>query len=58
MLQFFYTYFFLQVENINLATNLENYYFYVMLMARKCTPLYTMYKIIFKILKNIKAMDF
>jgi hypothetical protein len=29
--------FFLQVENLNLATNLENYYFYAMLIACKCT---------------------
>jgi hypothetical protein len=29
----------LQVENLNLATNLENYYFYAMLIACKCAPL-------------------
>ncbi len=28
----------LQIDNINLATNLENYYFYVMLIACKCMP--------------------
>ncbi len=27
---------FLQVENLNLATNLENYCFYTMLKACKC----------------------
>jgi hypothetical protein len=30
---------FLQVDNLNLVTNLENYYFYAMLLACKCTPL-------------------
>ncbi len=30
--------FFIQVENLNLATNLENYYFYAMLIACKCMP--------------------
>jgi hypothetical protein len=30
---------FLQVDNLNLATNLENYCFYAMLIASKCTPL-------------------
>jgi hypothetical protein len=30
---------FLQVGNLNLGTNLENYYFYIMLIACKCTPL-------------------
>ncbi len=29
---------FLQVENLNLVTNLENYCFYVMLITYKCTP--------------------
>ncbi len=31
---------FLQVDNLNLATNLENYCLYAMLIACKCTPLY------------------
>jgi hypothetical protein len=31
---------FLQVENQDLATNLENYYFYAMLIKCKCMPLY------------------
>jgi hypothetical protein len=35
----FYRCFLLQVKNINLATNLGNYYFYVMLIASKCMPL-------------------
>ncbi len=30
----------LQVDNSNLATNLKKYYFYTMLIACKCTPLY------------------
>jgi hypothetical protein len=30
----------LQVENLNLATKLENYCFYARLIACKCTPLY------------------
>ncbi len=30
----------LQIDNQNFATNLENYYFYAMLIACKCTPLY------------------
>ncbi len=30
---------FLQVENLSLATNLENYCFYAMLIACKCMPL-------------------
>jgi hypothetical protein len=29
----------LQVENLNLATNLEDYYFNAMLIACKCMPL-------------------
>jgi hypothetical protein len=37
---FFYRCFVLQIDNQNLATNLENYYFYAMLIACKCTPLY------------------
>jgi tryptophan-rich sensory protein len=37
---FFYICLFFQVENLNLATNLENYCFYAMLIASKCTPLY------------------
>ncbi len=45
----------LQVENLNLATNLKNYYFYVMLIACKCTPLYMMHKIIFKNLNFFKS---
>jgi hypothetical protein len=32
-------FFLLQVNNLNLATNLENYYFYAMLITWKCTPL-------------------
>ncbi len=39
MLQIFYRYFILQVENLNLATNLENYCFYAMLVACKCITL-------------------
>jgi len=39
MLQFFFNSLFLQVDNLNLATNLENYCFYAMLIASKCTPL-------------------
>jgi hypothetical protein len=31
--------FFLKVENLNLATNLEDDYFYAMLITCKCTPL-------------------
>jgi len=34
-----YKFFLLQVKNINLATNLKNYYFYVMLIACKRMPL-------------------
>jgi hypothetical protein len=30
----------LQVDNLNLATNLENYCFYAMLITCKCMPLY------------------
>ncbi len=30
----------LHVENLNLATNLENYCYYAMLIACKCMPLY------------------
>ncbi len=30
----------LQVDNLNLATNLENYFFNAMLIACKCMPLY------------------
>jgi hypothetical protein len=30
---------FLQVDNLNLATNLENYCLYAMLIAYKCMPL-------------------
>jgi hypothetical protein len=37
---FFNRCFLLQVENLNLATNLDNYYFNAMLIASKCTPLY------------------
>ncbi len=40
MLQFSYRCLFLKVENLNLATNLENYCFYAMLITCKCTPLY------------------
>ncbi len=40
MLQFFYRYFLLQVNNLNLATNLENNCFYAMVITCKCTPLY------------------
>ncbi len=29
---------FLQVENLNLGRNLENYCFYAMLITYKCTP--------------------
>jgi hypothetical protein len=36
---FFYRCLFFQVGNLNLATNLENYCFYAMLIACKCTPL-------------------
>ncbi len=39
MLQFFYRCLILQVENLNLATNLENYCFYAMLVTCKCTTL-------------------
>jgi hypothetical protein len=35
----FYRCLLFQVENLNLATNLENYCFYVMLIACKCTTL-------------------
>jgi len=35
---FFYRCLILQVENLNLTTNLENYCFYVMLITRKCMP--------------------
>jgi len=40
LLQFFLSRCLLQVENLYLATNLENYYFYVMLITCKCTPFY------------------
>jgi hypothetical protein len=33
MLQFIFS-----VQNLNIATNLENYYFYGMLIACKCMP--------------------
>ncbi len=36
---FFYKCHLLQVDNLNLATNLKNYGFYAMLIACKCTPL-------------------
>jgi hypothetical protein len=36
---FFNKFFLLQIENLNLATNLENYCFYAMLIACKCMPL-------------------
>ncbi len=40
MLQFLkFKYILLQVENLNIATNLENYCFYAMLIACKCMPL-------------------
>ncbi len=40
MLQFiFFKILLLQVENLNLATNLENYCFYAMLIACKCMAL-------------------
>ncbi len=39
MLQFFYRIFFLQVDNLNLATKFENYCFYTMLITCKCMPL-------------------
>jgi hypothetical protein len=35
----FYKCLLLQVENLNLATNLENSFFYAMLVACKCMPL-------------------
>jgi hypothetical protein len=34
-----YRCFFFQVDNFTLATNLENYCFYAMLIVCKCTPL-------------------
>jgi len=37
---FFYKCFLLQVENLNLATNLKFYYYYAMLITWKCMPLY------------------
>ncbi len=36
---FFNIFFLLQVDNLNLATNLENYCFKTLLIACKCTPL-------------------
>ncbi len=39
MLQFFLRCCLLQGGNLNLTTNLENYCFYDMLIAYKCTPL-------------------
>ncbi len=40
MLQFFYYRCLLfQVENLNIATNLKTYCFYVMFITCKCTPL-------------------
>ncbi len=36
----FYRYLLCQVGNLNLVTNLKNYYFYAMLIACKCMPLY------------------
>jgi hypothetical protein len=36
---FFYTCLPFQVDNLNLATNLENYCFYAMFIACKCMPL-------------------
>jgi hypothetical protein len=36
---FFYRCLLFQVENLNVATNLENYNFYVMLITCKCTTL-------------------
>jgi hypothetical protein len=40
MLQFLKSrYLFYQVDNLYLTTNLENYYFYVKLIACICTPL-------------------
>jgi tryptophan-rich sensory protein len=36
---FFYKYFFHQVDNLNLATNLKIHCFYVMLITCKCTSL-------------------
>jgi hypothetical protein len=39
MLHFFNTYLLLQVDNLKLATNLENYCFYAMLITCNCTPL-------------------
>jgi len=38
MLAFFYKNIFLQVDNLNLVTNLKKYCFYAMLIACKCTP--------------------
>ncbi len=38
MLHLFYTCLFLQVDNLNLATNLKTYCFYAMLIACKCKP--------------------
>jgi hypothetical protein len=38
MLQFNFIDFFFSIENLNLTTNLENYHFYTMLIACKCTP--------------------
>ncbi len=35
---FFYRCHLLQVNNLNLVTNLRNYYFYAMLITCKCTP--------------------
>jgi len=35
----FYRCLFLQVDNLNITTNLENYFFYAMLITCKCTPL-------------------
>jgi hypothetical protein len=36
---FFYRCLLLQVDNLNLGTNLENYGYYAMIIACKCTPL-------------------
>ncbi len=39
MLQMFFRCLLFQGGNLNLATNSDNYYFYDMLIACKCTPL-------------------
>jgi len=63
-------YFLFQVENLKLITNLKKYYFYAMLIAGKCAPLYNKLDYNIKneppylqfrypiILKNLNNFDF